>query len=297
MKLKDSFHFYALLTIIFWASAFVMTKIAMEHLSSGVLAFARYFFAFAAMLIFVLLYKIPLPKKEDLLWFFLSGLLGFSFYTIIFNKGTAMVTSATSSLIIATVPVITALLAAMVYKEKLKAYQWVAIFIEFAGIAVLTLWKGVLSINFGVFWLLLAAFSFSWYNLCQRRLLKKYPALQCTAYSMFAALLLLLPYGPQSVSQLSAVDFKVIAAVLVLALFCSALAYICWAKALGMAEKTTYVTNYMFITPLLAAVWGFVLIGEVPDFGTVAGGLIIFCGILIFNKDGIGDILHKKNPV
>ena len=294
MQFKESYHLYAMITILFWSLAFVMTKIAMGYFTSSALAFCRYFFSFAAMCVFIILYKIPLPKRRDWIWFLFSGFLGFAFYTIVFNKGTAMVTSATSSLIIATVPVMTAFLASFVYKEKLRFYQWAAIFTELAGIAVLTLWNGVLSVNMGIFWLLLAAFSFSFYNLCQRRLLKIYPAMQCAAYGILCAAILLLPWSPQAVREIVGASPAVLGAVAVLALFCSVFAYISWSKALSIAEKTTYVTNYMFVTPFLAALWGWLLLREVPDMGTLAGGVIIFCGLLLFNKTSVLEILHKK---
>ena len=294
MKSKKNHHFYAMITIVFWSLAFVMTKIAMGHFNGYTLAFTRYFISFVAIVIFVVSYKISVPKPKDWIWFLLSGLLGFSFYTIVFNMGTSKVTSATSSLIIATVPVMTAFLASFVYKEKLKLYQWLAIFVELGGIAVLTLWNGVFSVNTGIFWLLLAAFSFSWYNLCQRHLLKIYPAMQCAAYGMICAMILLSPWSVQAAKAVVGASWAEIGAVLVLALLCSVLAYMTWSKALSIAEKTSYVTNYMFVTPFFAALWGFLLLGEVPDMGTFVGGIIIFCGLLLFNKESVLEIFHKK---
>ena len=294
MDLKKNYHLYAMTTIICWSLAFVMTKIAMAALSGPALAFLRYFLAFAAMVIFLVLYKVSLPKPKDWLWFLLSGFLGFGFYTILFNKGTAIVSAATSSLISATIPVITAFLAAFVYKETLRLYQWLAILVELGGIAVLTLWHGFLSVNFGIFILLLASFSFSCYNLCQRRLLRIYPAMQCAAYSMFSAMLLLSPWSVQAAKQIVNVGFKVIAAVLVMAVFSSVLANLCWSKALSIAKKTSYVTNYMFITPFFATLWGWLLLGEIPDMGTLTGGIIIFCGLLLFNKESVTEIFCKK---
>ncbi len=291
---KAGYHLYAGITIVCWSLAYVMTKIAMAYLTGPTLAFLRYFLAFLAVAVFAVVYKMSVPKRRDWMWFLLAGFFGFAFYTIIFNKGTAMVTSATSSLIIATVPVMTAFLASFVYKEKLRFYQWAAIFTELAGIAVLTLWNGVLSVNMGIFWLLLAAFSFSFYNLCQRRLLKIYPAMQCAAYGILCAAILLLPWSPQAVREIVGASPAVLGAVAVLALFCSVFAYISWSKALSIAEKTTYVTNYMFVTPFLAALWGWLLLREVPDMGTLAGGVIIFCGLLLFNKTSVLEILHKK---
>ena len=57
-----------------------------------------------------------------------------------------------------------------------------------------------------------------------------------------------------------------------------------WAKALMLAQKTSEVTNYMFVTPLLAALMGFLIMGEIPAWSTWLGGLVIFAGVLLFKK-------------
>ncbi len=292
-KLKNSYHTYALITILFWSLTYALTKICMTYFTSQALAFLRYFIAFLTMLIFIAFYRLKLPRKRDWIWFFLSGFFGFAFYTIVFNKGTALVTSATSSLVIASIPIITALLASVTYKEKLKGYQWVATLVEFAGIAVVTLWHGVFSINIGILLLLVAALSFSVYNLCQRRLLRIYPALQCSVYSMIAAMILLTPGSVQTVRQLPGVGAEVLVSVLIMAVFCSALAYNTWVKALSLAKKTSYVTNYMFLSPVLATLWGFLLLREVPDLGTLIGGAMILCGLIIFNQESFREALHR----
>ena len=107
-------------------------------------------------------------------------------------------------------------------------------------------------------------------------------------------MILLSPWSVQAAKEIVDASLPVIGAVLVLALLCSVVAYISWSKALSIAEKTSYVTNYMFVTPFLAALWGWLLIREVPDMGTLVGGIIIFCGLLLFNKTSVLEIFHKK---
>lgn len=75
----------------------------------------------------------------------------------------------------------------------------------------------------------------------------------------------------------------------ILGVFSSAIAYVAWAKALTMARKTSQVSNYMFITPFLTSLLGFLMIGEIPDTATFIGGSIILAGVLIFNFGGMGE--------
>ena len=292
--MKKSYHFYAIITIIFWALAFVFTRLGLQYFDVYSLSFLRYLVASITLLVIICFIKINRPKKEDLFSFILSGALGFFLYVILFNKGTALVSAATSSIIIATVPVFTALLATFFYKEKLKIYQWIAIGIEFMGILVLTLMNGSFSINEGVLWLLIAALCLASYNILQRKLTKTYSALQASTYSIFFATIMLCIFLPGSINKAIHAPLIQMLYVLILGVFSSAIAYIAWAKAISLAEKTTYVSNYMFVTPFLTTILGFIMINEIPAKATILGGIIILSGLFIFNKESFLEPFKNK---
>lgn len=292
--MKKNYHFYAIITIIFWAMAFVFTRLALQYFDVYTLSFLRYLSASLTLLIIICFMKINKPKKEDFITYLLSGCIGFFIYVILFTKGTGMVTSATGSIVIAMVPVFTAFLASFFYKEKLKTYQWFAIGIEFIGILVLTLMNGTFSINEGVLWLLVAALCLATYNLLQRKLTKKYSAIEASTYSIFIGTLFLCIFLPSAIEPTIHAPIEHIIYVLILGIFSSALAYIAWAKAISMAEKTTYVSNYMFVTPFLTTILGFVMMGEIPDKATVLGGIIILIGLFIFNKENFLEPFRNK---
>ena len=283
------------MTIIFCALAFVFTRLALQYFDVYTLSFLRYLAASITLLIIICFIKINKPKKKDLPTFILSGALGFFIYVILFNKGTALVSAATSSIVIAMVTVFTALLATFFYKEKLKIYQWFAIGIEFIGILVLTLMNGSFSINEGVLWLLIAALSLAAYNVIQRKLTKTYSAVESSTYSIFFATIMLCIFLPNSISKAIHAPLIQILYVLILGIFSSAIAYIAWAKAISIAEKTTYVSNYMFFTPFLTTILGFIMIDEIPDKATILGGIIILTGLFLFNKESFLEPFRNKD--
>jgi drug/metabolite transporter (DMT)-like permease len=286
MKLKDSFHPYAIITIIFWSLAYVLTRLTLQYFSAFSLGFLRYFIASCTLLIVAIITKMKPPRRADLTWFLVSGAVGFFLYMIVFNQGQATVTAATASLVIVTVPVITALMASLIYREKLRMYQWCAILIELIGVAVLTLMNGVFSINKGLFWLFLAVLGLSSYNLIQRYLTKTYTALQASTYSIFIGTIMLAIFAPASLRELSGAPPIQYLYLAILGIGSGALAYVSWAAAFSKAKQTSQVSNYMFITPFLTTLLGFLLAGEVPDRSTLYGGVIIFTGIVIFNFGG-----------
>lgn len=286
MSLKDSFHPYAAVTIFFWSLSYVMTRLTLQYFSAFSLGFLRNFIASCALIVIAVMTGMKRPRLKDLPWFLASGGVGFFLYTITFNQGQVTVTASTGSVIIATVPVFTALMARFFYRERLRAFQWAAILVEFAGVAVLTLMNGVLSINTGLLWLLLAALALSVYNLLQRKLTKSYSALQASTYSIFSGTLLMTVFAPASIREIAGVPAIQYLYLAVLGVGSSAIAYVSWAKAFSKAEQISQVSNYMFITPFLASVLGFLIAGEVPDRATLYGGGIILAGVLIFNFGG-----------
>lgn len=286
MNLKDSFHPYAAVTIIFWSLAYVLTRLTLQYFTAFSLGFLRYLIASCALMAVAILTRMQLPRRRDLPWFLAAGGVGFFFYMIAFNQGQATVTASTGSVVIATVPVFTALLARFTYREKLRMYQWVAILVEFVGVAVLTLMNGVLSINAGLIWLFLAALALSVYNLLQRKLTKTYTALQTSTHSIFIGTLLLAVFAPASIQEIAHAPAMQYLYLAVLGICSSAIAYVSWAKAFYKAKQTSQVSNYMFITPFLTSILGFLIAGEIPDHATVIGGGIILVGVLIFNFGG-----------
>ena len=299
LKLKDSFHPYACMTIIFWSLAYVLTRLTLQYFSALSLGFLRYFAASCALLVIVLTARIKAPNKADLKWYLLAGFFGFFLYMIAFNKGCVTVTASTSSLVIATVPVITALLARFIYREKLSVLQWAAMAIEFCGVALLLLMDHAFSLNGGLLWLILAAIALSVYNLLQRKLTKTYTGLQASAYSIFAGTLMLTIFLPASVREVPSAPPVQLLYIAILGIFSSAIAYATWAQAFKKATKVSSVSNYMFVTPFLTTLLGFLLAGEKPDVPTIAGGAVILTGMLIFNFGGriLDSLSGKKSKV
>ena len=85
MKYKDSFHPYAMVTILFWSLAYVLTRLTLQYFSAFSLGFLRYFVASCGLLVMAIATKMQLPKKKDLPWFLAAGAIGFFFYMIAFN--------------------------------------------------------------------------------------------------------------------------------------------------------------------------------------------------------------------
>ena len=282
-KIKDSFHPYAATTIIFWSFSYVLTRLTREYFSAFSLGFLRYFVASVALVIAAVATKMKPPKAKDIPLIIVSGFIGFFFYMAAFNKGQFLVTASTASVVIASVPVMTAVLARIVYKERLDICRWIAVAIEFLGVVILTLLNSVFSLNTGVLWLIAAALALSVYNLIQRRLTKTYTALQSSTFSIFAGTIMLAIFAPTSFRDAARAPALQYGYIILLGVLSSAVAYVSWSKAFSKAKQTSQVSNYMFITPFLTSLLGFLIAKETPDGATLIGGGVIMLGVFVFN--------------
>ncbi|SBW09576.1 Integral membrane protein DUF6 [uncultured delta proteobacterium] len=274
---------YAFCTVLLWASTYVFTKIVLESFSVSAVAFLRCLTAslFLAAALAVTRTGIP-PLRAAVPQFLLVGLVGFALYLPVFNKGSLALNPTTSCIVMATTPIVTALLARLLFKEMLNVRQWLAITLAFGGILVMTLWNGTLVVTLGIVWMLLASFLLSAHNILQRGLTPRHGSLRVTAYGFFVGALLLLPLSPEAAAQAQAAPMTQTVLVCFLGVFPGAVAYLLWARAITLAEKTSSVTNYMFLTPFLTLLLDYAVTGNLPAAETFAGGGIILASLTLF---------------
>lgn len=280
---------YSLFTIFLWASAYPLTKIAQTHFTPIPISFIRSFIAGFFMLAIGRMHGMQLPKKKHIPLFLASGALGYVIYTVAMNTGLMTLPSATCSLLVATSPIMTAIIASKVYDEKINLVSWIAIFIAFAGVAILLLWDsgGQFTIDAAMLWMLLSAASWAGYNIMTRKLVALgYTSAQITCFSMIAAAFWLCFWSADGFRETYTAEWIHILALLYLAIISNALGCILWGKAMAYAEKTSEVANFMFLSPFLSALMSFILLREVPGMGTFIGGAVIIGGLLLFNLKG-----------
>ncbi len=288
---KIKVNLYAFITVLLWGSSFPFTRLIGDGISSWSLGFIRCFLAAVILLAIGKAGHMRKPfRREDLLWFFLSGLLGFSLYFVFFNMGLATLSSATGSIITAASPVLTAIAVSRLYNERINLMGWAAILCAFGGVAVLLLWNGILSINIGILWMFLCALVFAGYNVLNRKFSQMgYTAMEVVTYSAIFGAIQMLIFLPGAVMDMAGADTTANLAALYLGIMPSAAAYYFWSKAIVLAERTSEVTNYLFVNPLIAAIIGFLMLREIPDTGTFIGGAIIIISVIVFSTKGNPD--------
>ncbi|WP_176300869.1 DMT family transporter [Burkholderia vietnamiensis] len=269
-------------TIVSWASAFPFIRIGLHGLTPLQLAAARFATAAVLALAWLAWRRPPKPSRGDALRFLACGLLGIALYNALLNTGEQTVSAGAASFIVNTLPIFTALLAAVFLHERFNRWGWLGSLVSLAGIAVIAHGQpGGLVLGSGSTLILGAALCSASYFVLQRRLIPVYGALPCTAYTLLAGAVLLAPWLPGALAALGdGASHETVSAVFVLGIFPAALGYAAWSFALGHFGAAR-ASSFLYLTPAVATAMSMMLTGERPGIGTVGGGLLAIVGVVV----------------
>lgn len=273
-----------LLLAVLWGSAFPMIKVGLEGLSVPHLTLGRHLVASLAFAPFLLLTRRRLwPERRDLPAFGLLGLLGVTLYHLTLNYGEVGVSAGAASLIIATAPAMTALIAFALAGERMPALGWLGSAISFVGVALIVVGDDAeLAFDPYALLVLISALATSFYFVLQKPLFARYRAVEVTAFSTWAGTLPLLVFLPGFAGDLAGAGAAPLAATLYIGLFPSALAYTIFAFALSRAPASL-VTVYLYLVPVFSLLFSWWVLGEVPTRLTLLGGAVALGGIVVVN--------------
>lgn len=271
--------------MILWGTAFPMIKIALTDLSPPHLTLLRHLVASAAFVPLLLAFRARLlPKREDVPFFLLLGVVGYTVYHLALNFGQTQVSAGAASLIIATAPAITALLAVFMLGERLPAAGWVGSAVSFVGVVLIVVGDSGQGLQFNAYaWLIvLGAVSTSFYAILQRRLFDRYRPIEVAAFATWAGTLPMLAFVPGLASDVAAAAPASLLATVYIGVFPSAVAYTIFAIALSRAPVTV-VAAALYMVPVFSLIASWLLVGEVPGPLTVIGGAVAIGGIVLVN--------------
>ncbi|MFG6455939.1 DMT family transporter [Roseateles sp. BYS96W] len=215
----------------------------------------------------------------------LIGALNSAVPFALFSFAALSITAGLSSIVNATTPLWTAVVAFVWLRQGLTRWRVLGLVIGFAGVAFLAWDKA--SFKAGAdhsgFWAVLAcALATLCYGIAAnatKRLVSGVPPLVvATGSQAAAALMLALPAAWLWPATLpGAVAWGAVAA---LAALCTALAYLLYFRLMSRVGPTNAV-SVTFLIPLFAMLWGALFLGEAVTAQMVAGGAIVLVGIAL----------------
>lgn len=278
-----------IVTVLFWGSSFVATKVVLTAWPSWAYMFLR--FAAASVLFLILLVvkkQLRLPQgtapKLLLMAVFEPGL-----YFLFETLGLMRTSASSASILIASIPVVVAIVSAIILKEYLSARGWTGAIISIIGITVITLFDKnsdpTASSLVGNLFILLAVFSAAGYIILARSLSKRISPLQITAYQIFFATPFFLPgiiiQGGDWLR--SDTNSMIILAFMLLVIGATFIAFLSYNYALS---KVSAPQAAVFINgiPVVTVIVAWLVLGEVLQPVQMIGGALAIGGLMIASR-------------
>lgn len=282
-------------TILSWGSAFTGIHTALGHYSPAHLALLRYLVASAALAAYAFAARLRRPRRQDLPGLGLLGLFGIAFYNLALGYGQTTIPAGTASLLVTSKPVWMALLAAAIFRERLRPWGWLGIALGFAGAAVIALGTGGgLGVDPRALVVLAAALASAAYSLGQKPFLTRYSASECTAYAVWGGTLCFLPFASGLPQAIRTAPPAATLAVVYLGLVPAVLGYVFWAYILARVPAAT-AGSYLYLVPPTAMLIAWIWLGEAPTALALLGGALIIAGVVLVNRWGrAGESAHQE---
>jgi drug/metabolite transporter (DMT)-like permease len=208
------------------------------------------------------------------------------------NAGERTVTGGAASMLIASGPIFSALLARIALDERLRPWGWIGIAISFAGVALIAIGEGGgVHFNRGAFLVLIAATATGISVVLQKHYLKTYNVTDFSTHLILAGTLFLLPFLPGLGTAIRHAPLMPTLAVVYLGVFPAAIAYLTWGYVLKRTPASVAASS-LYTVPIFAILIGWMVLREVPTALSITGGALAFAGVTLVNTKG-----HAPRPV
>jgi drug/metabolite transporter (DMT)-like permease len=187
------------------------------------------------------------------------------------------------SLVVATGPAFTAVIAAVWLRERVIARQVVGFLVALAGVAVVIVaGSGASTLSLTSPWaaLLPVTSQLSWavYTVMTKRLTGRYHPITAIGVALAVGTSLMFPLFPHAVSGLGELTPAGWAWMAFLVLGGTVIPYVVWSWALGRLTAGT-TSAYMYGIPLAALFWSWLVLDIVPSAVALLGGAVIIAGV------------------
>lgn len=279
----------AILSSSFGAGAAVATRYLIGEADPFTLAAIRFGGGFLCLLPLALLLRVRWPQRADWPGVIGLGLMFYALFFVFYNVALSYTTVARGTLALATLPLMTMLVGALLGIEDLSKGKSLGVLVAIGGVAV-TLASGLSTAPAGA-WLgdLImagATLCMAFYSVWSRPFVNRSSTLGFLTAGMGAGgiALILVSLLSGGVYRIGGFHVGQVAAATYLAVGGGALAFFLWVYALKFASPTR-VTNTMTVNPLVAGLLAAVFLDEPVTFNLVVGLITVFAGLWIAARE------------
>jgi drug/metabolite transporter (DMT)-like permease len=228
-----------------------------------------------------------LTTWRDLWTFAYLGFFGVSINQFCFTLGLHYTSVSHSAVIVGMGPIYTLVLAVLMRLERATWHKATGMAIAFVGIAVLASEHGISAHSpslLGDAITMAGSVGFAMYAVLGKRVAAEYDALRMTAYNHFTGALIVAPLALRQAWMLGregswrAVSWQAWAAILYMAVFGSAVAYLAYFWLLRYLEASQ-LSAFTYLLPVLAVILGILTLGEKGSWMQLIGGGLALGGV------------------
>ena len=272
------------LTVIFWGVSFVATKVVVDAIDPVIAAFIRFNIAWVVMFVFIR--KFNKYSKKDLFYLLAASFFGVTAYFLFENSGLMYTTATNASLIISATPLVYLLVSDIMKKKLSGRIRYVGTAVAFGGVAILVMnGSFFLKLNpLGDLLMFGAVVSWVIYTIAEEKLHHLDNKIVSRDINFLGALFFI-PFLFFSEHKLTVwgkgeIGFQTVAGLIYLGVFCSALGYIFWNKAIRDCGAKT-ATNGIYFIPVVTVVADAVILGNIPNIYALGGAALVLAGTYI----------------
>lgn len=281
----DSTTATVLLTVAVWGSAFAAVRVGLTGYSPESLALLRFLTASLVLAGYAVVKRMQMPRFCDLPGLAGLGFVGLTASNLLVNAGEQSTPAGSASLIVASAPIFTLVLARLFLKERVPRSAWLGVGACFAGVVLICLKPGTgLQLAPGSLLLLLGAATSAVYSVGQKVFLSRYSPMQVATFAFWFGTLFLLIFAPDLLHQMSQARLPATWAALYLGVVPGALGYLGWGLIFSRMPASR-AGSFLFLVPLSAILIAWLLLGEQPGFQSLIGGALVLLGTVLIQPD------------
>lgn len=271
------------IALVTWSSAYAAIAYALPAFTPGEITLARLLIGSLCFAVLLRARKIPLPARRDWPQLAILGVLGLTIYHLCLNYAQTRIASGTASILIALIPAATAAVSALWLRERLPWRTWLGLVVALIGTVTVVLASGkAVSLDPRALLILGSVLAAAIFFVGQKPLFRRSGMLGVTAFTFFAATVASLPFGWHLPQALGAASWPRIWAILWLGVAPTFVGYLAWNMAVHRASASR-VSSFIYLSPPIALLIGWLWLDEVPNALIVVGGLIIIGGVILAN--------------
>jgi drug/metabolite transporter (DMT)-like permease len=267
-------------TVVAWASAFVVIRGTGHYFTGGALALGRLLVGTVLLGIVVLLGRRWVrPTGREWVQVVIFGVAWFGVYNVALNTAEHTLDAGTTSMLVNVSPILLALGAGLFLGEGLPKWLAIGAAVAFVGVLLIGVSTGANHLHgFGVVWCLVAAVAYSVGVLFQKPALRRLPAAQVTWMGCAIGAIACLPFAGSLVSGIADAPASAILGLVYLGVVPTSIAFSTWAYALKrMPAGQLGISTY--IVPPLAIILSLIVFREVPPVLAIIGGVVCLIGV------------------